>query len=154
MEQTAQIAELVGRAERLCPPGFPGSAFHLQALSVGLEQTFIVGNLEHESGYNGTESLFKFRRGDADVFHRVVQQSGHDQLDVEFRKQTGQRFRDFDAIFAQFGDTYEVRMLTLGRRDLQHVEVLDGLAPGTTIVSDNSYLIKADIEKAGASHDH
>lgn len=65
-----------------------------------------------------------------------------------------QRFRDFDVVFAQVGDTYEVRMLTLGRRDSRLVEVLDGLAPGTVYVTDNSYLIKADIEKSGASHDH
>jgi len=65
-----------------------------------------------------------------------------------------QRFREFDVVFAQVGDTYEVRMLTLGRRDARFVEVLEGLAPGTTYVTDNSYLIKADIEKAGASHDH
>jgi cobalt-zinc-cadmium efflux system membrane fusion protein len=65
-----------------------------------------------------------------------------------------QRFRDFDVVFAQFGETYEVRMLTLGRRDASFVEVLDGLEPGTSYVTDNSYLIKADIEKAGASHDH
>jgi membrane fusion protein, heavy metal efflux system len=65
-----------------------------------------------------------------------------------------QRFRDFDVVFAQVGETYEVRMLTLGRRDAQSVEVLEGLAPGTAYVTDNSYLIKADIEKSGASHDH
>jgi cobalt-zinc-cadmium efflux system membrane fusion protein len=65
-----------------------------------------------------------------------------------------QRFRDFDVVFAQVGDVYEVRMLTLGRRDARSVEVLDGLTPGTVYVTDNSYLIKADIEKAGASHDH
>jgi membrane fusion protein, heavy metal efflux system len=65
-----------------------------------------------------------------------------------------QRFRDFDVVFAQFGETYEVRMLTLGRRDSKFVEVLGGLAPGTVYVVDNSYLIKADIEKSGASHDH
>jgi cobalt-zinc-cadmium efflux system membrane fusion protein len=65
-----------------------------------------------------------------------------------------QRFRDFDVVFAQVGETYEVRMLTLGGRDASFVEVLDGLAPGTLYVTDNSYLIKADIEKAGASHDH
>jgi cobalt-zinc-cadmium efflux system membrane fusion protein len=45
-------------------------------------------------------------------------------------------------------------MLSLGRRDSRSVEVLGGLAPGTVIVTDNSYLIKADIEKSGASHDH
>ena len=65
-----------------------------------------------------------------------------------------QRFREFDVVFAQVGETYEVRMLTLGRRDSRTVEVLGGLAPGTVIVTDNSYLIKADIEKSGASHDH
>jgi cobalt-zinc-cadmium efflux system membrane fusion protein len=65
-----------------------------------------------------------------------------------------QRFRDFDVVFAQVGETYEVRMLTLGRRDTVNVEVLGGLEPGTTFVTENSYLIKADIEKSGASHDH
>ena len=65
-----------------------------------------------------------------------------------------QRFRDFEVVFAQVGDVYEVRMLTLGRRDARFVEVLEGLTPGTVFVTDNSYLIKADIEKAGASHDH
>lgn len=65
-----------------------------------------------------------------------------------------QGFRDFTVVFAQFGDTYEVRMLQLGRRDAERVEVLGGLAPGTAYVTENSYLIKADIEKSGASHDH
>jgi cobalt-zinc-cadmium efflux system membrane fusion protein len=65
-----------------------------------------------------------------------------------------QRFRDFDVVFARVGDTYEVRMLELGRRDATHVEVLGGLEPGTVYVIENSYLIKADIEKSGASHDH
>jgi cobalt-zinc-cadmium efflux system membrane fusion protein len=65
-----------------------------------------------------------------------------------------QTFRDFDVVFARVGDTYEVRMLTLGRRDATGVEVLGGIAAGTEYVTENSYLIKADIEKAGASHDH
>jgi cobalt-zinc-cadmium efflux system membrane fusion protein len=65
-----------------------------------------------------------------------------------------QAFRDFTVVFAQVGETYEVRMLELGRQDDTWVEVLSGLAPGTAYVSENSYLIKADIEKSGASHDH
>ena len=65
-----------------------------------------------------------------------------------------QRFRDFDVVFANVGDVYEVRMLELGRSDSRHVEVLGGLKPGTAYVAGNSYLIKADIEKSGASHDH
>jgi membrane fusion protein, heavy metal efflux system len=65
-----------------------------------------------------------------------------------------QGFRDFTVVYAQVGDTYEVRMLELGRNDGENVEVLGGLAPGTRYVTANSYLIKADIEKSGASHDH
>lgn len=65
-----------------------------------------------------------------------------------------QTFRDFTVVFAQVGDTYEVRMLELGASDGEYTEVLGGLDAGTTYVSENSYLIKADIEKSGASHDH
>lgn len=65
-----------------------------------------------------------------------------------------QAFRDFTVVFAQVGETYEVRMLELGRSDGVVTEVLGGLDVGTTYVSENSYLIKADIEKSGASHDH
>ena len=65
-----------------------------------------------------------------------------------------QTFRDFTVVFARVGESYEVRMLELGRSDGQYVEVLAGLKPGTEYVSENSYLIKADIEKSGASHDH
>jgi cobalt-zinc-cadmium efflux system membrane fusion protein len=73
---------------------------------------------------------------------------------VAVRQEALQTFRDFDVVFAQVGDTYEVRMLGLGRRDGNFVEVLDGLQLGETYVISNSYLIKADIEKSGASHDH
>ena len=65
-----------------------------------------------------------------------------------------QSFRDFTVVYAKVGDTYEVRMLDLGRRDGEFVEVLGGLEPGTTYVIENSYLVKADVEKSGASHDH
>jgi len=65
-----------------------------------------------------------------------------------------QSFRDFTVVYAQIGNDYEVRMLELGRQDDVWVEVLGGLQAGTHYVSNNSYLIKADIEKSGASHDH
>jgi membrane fusion protein, heavy metal efflux system len=70
-------------------------------------------------------------------------------------KRTGlQPFRDFMVVYEQVGDTYEVRMLELGEQHGEWVEVLGGLEPGAIYVTDNSYVIKADIEKSGASHDH
>ena len=65
-----------------------------------------------------------------------------------------QQFRDFRVVFAKFGNTYEVRMLELGTEGPEWTEVLGGLKPGTTYVSENSYILKADVEKSGASHDH
>lgn len=70
-------------------------------------------------------------------------------------RQSGlQSFRDFTVVFAKYDETYEVRMLDLGIADGEFVEVLGGLDPGTTYVTANSFLIRADIEKSGASHDH
>ncbi|MFN0218219.1 MAG: efflux RND transporter periplasmic adaptor subunit [Hyphomicrobium sp.] len=65
-----------------------------------------------------------------------------------------QRFRDFTVVFAKVDDTYEVRMLDLGASDGTWTEVLGGIEPGQDYVAENSFLIKADIEKSGASHDH
>jgi len=65
-----------------------------------------------------------------------------------------QKFRDWDVVFIRIGDTYEVRPVELGRRDAQRVEILGGIQAGDEVVVEQSYLVKADIEKSGASHDH
>jgi membrane fusion protein, heavy metal efflux system len=65
-----------------------------------------------------------------------------------------QDFRDWQVVFIKIGDTYEIRPLELGRTDGSFTEVLGGLNPDDTYVVGNSYLIKADLEKSGASHDH
>ena len=65
-----------------------------------------------------------------------------------------QRFRDFTVVFAKVGNAYEVRMLELGRKTPEWTEVLGGLEPGTEYVTDGAFLIRADIEKSVASHDH
>jgi cobalt-zinc-cadmium efflux system membrane fusion protein len=65
-----------------------------------------------------------------------------------------QQFRDFTVVFAQVGNTYEVRMLELGVRTPQWTEVLGGIRSGQAYAAQGSYVIKADIERAGASHDH
>lgn len=70
------------------------------------------------------------------------------------RTEAIQPFRDFKVVFANFGQDYEVRMLELGRSTPEWTEVLGGLKPGTPYVAKGSFLIRADIEKSGASHDH
>jgi cobalt-zinc-cadmium efflux system membrane fusion protein len=82
-----------------------------------------------------------------------IEVARHD-VDVAVKRSGLQSFRDFTVVFARYGDLYEVRMLELGRRDDELIEVLGGLDEGTPYVVTNSYLVKADIEKSGASHDH
>ena len=65
-----------------------------------------------------------------------------------------QTFRDGPVVYARVGDVYEVRMLEIGREAGEWLEVLGGLELGTEYVTTNSHLIKADIEKSGATHDH
>lgn len=56
-------------------------------------------------------------------------------------------------VFVRAGDNYTARALRLGERDAERAEVLEGLESGEEIVVEQSYLIKADIEKAGAAHE-
>ncbi len=76
------------------------------------------------------------------------------QAPVAVKRTALQPFRDWTVVFEQVGDEYEIRPLELGRQDSENAEVLSGLSAGATYVTANSYLIKADIEKSGASHDH
>ena len=79
---------------------------------------------------------------------------GEQPTPLAVRTKALQRFRDFTVVFARVGNTYEVRMLELGRRTPEWTEVLGGLESGTEYVVDGAFLIRADIEKSGASHDH
>lgn len=65
-----------------------------------------------------------------------------------------QTLPDWNVVFGRYGEYFEARPLTLGRRDDKYVEVLEGIEAGTRYAAGNSFLIKADIGKAGASHDH
>ena len=77
-----------------------------------------------------------------------------DDVPLAVRTRALQRFRDFTVVYARVDETYEVRMLELGRQSPEWTEILSGIAPGEVYVSDNAFLIRADIEKSGASHDH
>jgi cobalt-zinc-cadmium efflux system membrane fusion protein len=57
-------------------------------------------------------------------------------------------------VFRNEGDLYEAQPVTIGRRDGDLVEITAGLEPGMRYVTGNSFLIKAELLKSGASHDH
>ena len=57
-------------------------------------------------------------------------------------------------VFGRYGDYFEARPVELGRRDSQYVEILSGLNIGEQYAAGNSFVVKAELGKAGASHDH
>ncbi len=65
-----------------------------------------------------------------------------------------QEYREWQVVFIKVGNTFEIRPLELGESDEQFTEVKAGLQPGDTYVVGNSYLLKADLEKSGAAHEH
>jgi cobalt-zinc-cadmium efflux system membrane fusion protein len=65
-----------------------------------------------------------------------------------------QTVRDWTVVFGRYGTYLEARPLELGRNDGKFVEVIQGLHAGEAYAAKNSYLIKAELGKASASHDH
>ncbi len=65
-----------------------------------------------------------------------------------------QTLRDWTVVFVRDGDLYEAQPIEVGRRDAQVAEVLSGLQAGQDYVAAGSFILKADIGKSGASHDH
>ena len=51
-------------------------------------------------------------------------------------------------------DGFRTRPVTIGRRGLSTVEVLEGLDVGEQYVSEGSFVLKAEIGKNLAEHEH
>lgn len=65
-----------------------------------------------------------------------------------------QEFEGQQVVFVQNGEHYRPRAVQLGRTDGRFTEVLAGLEAGELYVVANSYVIKAELEKSAAAHDH
>lgn len=58
-----------------------------------------------------------------------------------------------DVVYVQQGDDFEATPVVLGEKDNEWAEVISGLEAGQHYVSKNSFYIKAEIGKEGASHE-
>ena len=66
-----------------------------------------------------------------------------------------QSLEGYTVVFIQDDDGIEPVRVTLGRKSDTHVELLgDDIAIGTPIVASNSFLMKAELGKGSAGHDH
>jgi len=58
------------------------------------------------------------------------------------------------SVFVRSADGFDTRPVTLGRRDGDHVEILDGLAVGDQVATRGSFTLKSELGKASAEHSH
>lgn len=65
-----------------------------------------------------------------------------------------QSFNGWTVVFARYGNQFEVRPVTVGRRNSRVVEIVEGLPAGQDYVGKNSFVLKADIGKSEAAHEH
>ncbi|HAT1795702.1 TPA: HlyD family efflux transporter periplasmic adaptor subunit [Legionella pneumophila] len=65
-----------------------------------------------------------------------------------------QRMDGKEVVFVQQGDYFEATPVILGEKDSQWAEVVSGLDVGQRYVSKNSFFMKAELGKEGASHEH
>ncbi len=80
--------------------------------------------------------------------------AGEVDVSVAVSQDAIQTVRDWTVVFGRYGTDLEARPVKLGRSDGAVVEVIEGFQAGERYAAGNSFLIKADLEKAGASHDH
>ncbi|QPJ64212.1 MAG: HlyD family efflux transporter periplasmic adaptor subunit [Candidatus Nitrohelix vancouverensis] len=73
---------------------------------------------------------------------------------VAVKRSAIQSLRDWSVVFVKYGDLFEGRPLELGVSDGVWVEVTGGLSAGESYAVENSFTIKAEIEKSGAVHQH
>jgi cobalt-zinc-cadmium efflux system membrane fusion protein len=65
-----------------------------------------------------------------------------------------QRLTDRDVVFIAAGGEFEAQPVEIGRRDAQRVEITRGLAAGQLYVAAGSFILKAEVGKSGAAHEH
>ena len=73
---------------------------------------------------------------------------------VAVRTSALQRVRDWDVVFLADGDSYEAQPVELGLGDGTWTEIRAGLSAGQPYAAAGSFILKADVGKSGASHDH
>jgi cobalt-zinc-cadmium efflux system membrane fusion protein len=73
---------------------------------------------------------------------------------VAVRSEALQRLRERDVVFRADGDRYEAQPVEVGARDAEWTEIRSGLAAGDAYAAAGSFVLKADVGKSAAGHDH
>lgn len=73
---------------------------------------------------------------------------------VAVRSTAIQTVENRNVVFVRSGDRFEARDVEIGARDAQNVEITFGILEGEKYAAKNSFVVKAELGKGSASHDH
>ena len=76
------------------------------------------------------------------------------EVDVAVRAEALQHVRDWTVVYRTDGRVYQAVPVDPGRRDDEWVEIRSGVEAGQRYVARGSFVVKADVGKAGAAHEH
>ncbi len=79
--------------------------------------------------------------------------TGETDAPVTVRLAAIQTLKEKTVVFVEDGDVFAAREVELGERDTERVEILSGLLPGDKYVSDNSFILKAELGKSEAEEE-
>lgn len=88
------------------------------------------------------------------MFVTVEVTTAEQRVPVAVSKEALQSYNDWTVVYAKYGDLFEIRPLELGVEDGRWVEVKSGIKPGQLYAAANSFIIKAELGKKAATHDH
>lgn len=75
-------------------------------------------------------------------------------VDLAVRLGALQTIEGRTVVFVRNGDAFEPRDVEIGARDAEWAEVVFGLMPGDVYAARNSFVVKAELAKGSASHEH
>ncbi|MFG1344342.1 efflux RND transporter periplasmic adaptor subunit [Xanthobacter autotrophicus DSM 431] len=75
-------------------------------------------------------------------------------VDLAVRTSALQTIDNRTVVFVRDGDAFTPRDVEIGARDAEWAEVLFGLMPGDVYAARNSFVVKAELAKGSASHEH
>lgn len=77
-----------------------------------------------------------------------------EEVPVAVKRSAIQIYDGQKVVFLTDGRNFRAAPVRIGRQDEEYAQILSGVVAGDRYVSKNSFIIKADIEKAGAAHHH
>jgi cobalt-zinc-cadmium efflux system membrane fusion protein len=76
------------------------------------------------------------------------------EVPVAVKTEAVQRMEGNNVVFVKEDGAYKAHPVEIGSSDSEWTEIISGLSTGQSYVAKNSFVVKADIGKSGAEHEH